>query len=981
MPVLTLCSYFLVAGISAYAAMCHLNYRFGGDIQRTHRLFGWLCVLLVPYLVMHAMAMLASDEARYIALTRWSVTTGLLSLALLPWYTAEHTGYRPTALLVALTTGMLLAIAANLALPYTLQFDTFHGLQQVNLPWGERITVGAGELGISGFLFFFVLAGICYYCFVATLRRHAPSRRPGAGFLLGCLVFTACGVQGLLVRSSIIQSVDLAPFSFLLFALHMSLSLNRDSQDQIQRSERHFRALVEQSPVGIQLLRPDGTTLKVNAAWERIWGHSAALLEGHNVLEDERVKSLGSHLEPLQRALAGETIEIPAVLNEFSDPGTRRDRAEQHWVSTHLYPVRDEAGEVDFIVGVSEDVSESRRAEQAIKLIASGVCASTGEGFFQQLCNSLAELFSARYAYIGCMDENDPDWMKILSFTSRHQGGDIFPYHLGGTPDTEVLTNGIRAFPKDARHHYPDHRLLQALDIDGFVATPLRDRHGQPLGILAVMDNQPLQLNDNLKEILEIFAARAGAELRRVQADEHIRQLAYYDYLTGLANRAHLHEHLSETLREIRASDGSGALLMIDLDHFKTINDALSHDIGDEVLRAVARRLRDVVGNRGFLARLGGDEFAVVMHDHSAKASLDMDEVQALASQLMEKLLSPLFVEERAFTLGASIGVVMLPQGGESELDVMRHADMALYRAKHLGRGNIQFYSPDMQEIAARRLLLEDGLRRAVGNHELDLYFQPQVNARGEVIGAEVLLRWSHPELGNIMPDSFIPIAEETGLIHSVGRWVFDQACARFTAWREQGIDFNGYISINVCPWQFNRADFVEQIRHALHQHNVDPGDIMIELTETALLYDLEEAVERLHSLRALGIRVALDDFGTGYSSLAYLRDLPLDQLKIDKSFIAELDSSVEHPLVESMIAIGGHLGIPVVAEGVETVTQRSILQSHGCERYQGFYFSRPLAEADFLHWLEQHQSRQKPPLRPELAGPANLTLVQDKPR
>ncbi len=960
MPTISIGCYFLVAGISAYAAMCHISCTFGGQVQRTHRLFGWLCVALVPYLVLHTIAMQAGDAETLIAATRWSVMAGLVCLLLLPWYTAEYTGFRPTFLLGCLSLGMLLMIVANLLLPHGIQFETFESFKQVQLPWGETISFGVGRAGPWVYALLALITCIVSYCFIASLRSQRQQRRVSAIFVIGCLLFLACGIEGLLVRTSVLQTVDLGPLSFLLFALHMSRTLDRDNKAAIKRSERHFRALVEQSPVGIQLLRKDGTSSRVNPAWERVWGIKHEHLEGYNVFTDHRLEEDSKYGEMIRRALRGEVTEMTALRQEFGGEAEADAALKQRWVNTHLYPVRDESSEVDFIVAMSEDISETVRAEQAVKLIASGVCASTGEGFFQQMSNSLAELFQTRYAYIGCIDEKDPDRMKILSFTARGDGHPIHSYHLGGTPDTEVLTNGLRAFPRDARHLYPDHRLLQTLSIDGFVATPLRDRLGNPLGIVAVLDDHPLQLSDHLNEILEIFAARAGAELRRVQADEHIRQLAYYDYLTGLANRAHLHEHLSETVREIRASGNSGALLMIDLDHFKTINDALSHDIGDEVLRAVARRLRDVVGNRGFLARLGGDEFAVVMHDHTGEHLLSEELVRAFARQLMDKLLSPLFVEERAFTLGASIGVVLLPQGGETELDVMRHADMALYRAKHLGRANIQFYSPEMQEIAARRLLLEDGLRRAVGNQELELFFQPQVNAAGELIGAETLLRWSHPELGNIMPDSFIPIAEETGLIHSVGRWVFDQACARFTAWREQGIAFDGYISINVCPWQFNRADFVEQIRHSLQQYDIDPGRIMLELTETALLYDLEEAVGRLHSLRELGIRIALDDFGTGYSSLAYLRDLPLDQLKIDKSFIAELDSSVEHPLVESMIAIGGHLNIPVVAEGVETESQRDILMRHGCERFQGFFYARPLEEEEFIRWIGERQQGSK---------------------
>lgn len=262
-----------------------------------------------------------------------------------------------------------------------------------------------------------------------------------------------------------------------------------------------------------------------------------------------------------------------------------------------------------------------------------------------------------------------------------------------------------------------------------------------------------------------------------------------------------------------------------------------------------------------------------------------------------------------------------------------------------------------MQVAAINRFHLEEGLRLAIVNNELELYFQPQVDDAGRMIGAEALLRWHHPELGDIAPDTFIPVAEETGLIHSIGGWVFDQSCARLADWIRRGVPFIGHLSVNVCPWQFARPDFVEQICGALTTHRVDPGRLMLELTETALLYDLEATIDKLKELRALGIRVSLDDFGTGYSSLAHLRDLPLDELKIDKTFIKELNISSKHPLVESMIAIGQHMGLAVIAEGVETKIQRDVLIQLGCECFQGYLFARPLPEGDFLQWLTHDHS------------------------
>ncbi|HQT26398.1 MAG TPA: bifunctional diguanylate cyclase/phosphodiesterase, partial [Burkholderiales bacterium] len=374
------------------------------------------------------------------------------------------------------------------------------------------------------------------------------------------------------------------------------------------------------------------------------------------------------------------------------------------------------------------------------------------------------------------------------------------------------------------------------------------------------------------------------------------------------------------------------------------------HDVGDEVLRAVARRLSEVVSENAFLARLGGDEFVALMTTSEKDAE---DAALVLARKIMEKLASPLFVGERAFNIGASIGVALFPEADETELDILRHADMALYLAKSQGRGGIQLYQPNLQAEATNRLQIEEGLRRAIANDELELYFQPQVDVDGRMVGAEALLRWHHPELGSVPPSSFIPVAEETGLIHEIGGWVFENSCARLTSWLDSAIPFVGQLSINVCPWQFARPDFVSQVRRVLDEHGMDASRLMLELTETALLYDLEEAVGKLRTLRSLGFGIALDDFGTGYSSLAYLKDLPLDKIKVDKAFVGELVSTTEHPLVESMIAIGHHMHLGVIAEGVETAAQAEILASLGCEHFQGYFFSHPLPEKRFTEWMK----------------------------
>jgi diguanylate cyclase (GGDEF)-like protein/PAS domain S-box-containing protein len=436
------------------------------------------------------------------------------------------------------------------------------------------------------------------------------------------------------------------------------------------------------------------------------------------------------------------------------------------------------------------------------------------------------------------------------------------------------------------------------------------------------------------------------------RAEARIHHLAYQDGLTGLANRRSLQEHLAQVLNEVGHSGRQGAMLLIDLDHFKTINDALGHNVGDEVLRAVAHRLSGTVGERGFPARLGGDEFVVVMENLPPDEVKSAAAAEALAREISASLDAPIVLGECVFNVGASIGVSLFQNGKITVPDILRQADMALYRAKNLGRGNIQFFLPSLQAVADQRLRLERGLRTALANNELELYYQPQVTAAGQVFGAEALLRWRHPEMGVVSPSRFIPVAEETGLIHSIGEWVLRQACDKLAAWSRTETQFCGDLTVNLSPWQFVRPDFVQSIRGLIAEQGITPERLVLEVTESALLYDVRETIEKLAALRSAGLKVSLDDFGTGYSSLAYLKDLPLDILKIDKAFVDEIGSGPKYPVVDTIITLGRNMNLTVIAEGVETAAQCGLLVNSGCNAFQGYLFCRPLPEDEFLHWL-----------------------------
>ena len=463
------------------------------------------------------------------------------------------------------------------------------------------------------------------------------------------------------------------------------------------------------------------------------------------------------------------------------------------------------------------------------------------------------------------------------------------------------------------------------------------------------LNARTLQLERTMREL------RAEAETRR-EAEIDLRYVAYHDALTGLPNRPRALYMLADMDADAVQSGVHGAVLMIDLDNFKTINDSLGHQVGDRVLEAIADALLAAAPDDATVARLGGDEFVMLLGalaaDPAAAATLATD----VAEELVARLALPLAIDSRVLNVGASIGVATFPNSGMGPADILRCADIALYVAKGAGRNRAELFLPHMQRTADQRLEIERGLATAVERGELSLRFQPLVTCAGEPAGAEVLLRWQHPVLGAVMPATFIPIAEETGLIHGIGAWVIAQACHRIREWQQRGEDFGGRLAVNVSPWQLANPRFVQQVEAQVRGAGLDPSVLTLELTESALLDDFDAALATLQRLSAAGFRLALDDFGTGYSSLAYLQRLPLDELKIDQSFIRLLEPSTADPLAAFIIDVGRRLGMVTVAEGVETAEQKALLETLGCDLLQGYLIAPPLTEAGYLAWMANQE-------------------------
>jgi diguanylate cyclase (GGDEF)-like protein/PAS domain S-box-containing protein len=426
-------------------------------------------------------------------------------------------------------------------------------------------------------------------------------------------------------------------------------------------------------------------------------------------------------------------------------------------------------------------------------------------------------------------------------------------------------------------------------------------------------------------------------------AQARISHLAYYDSLTGLPNRLQVLERLQQDIARARRHGHSGALLMIDLDQFKTINDSLGHPLGDALLRRIAARLDDDKRAEDFVGRLGGDEFVVLLPEIADSLEFTARSASQKANFLRDYLSKPCTVKGHELHITVSIGVALFPAGQEQANDVLQQADTALFRAKEAGRNAVRFFAPAMQQAANERLSMQTALRRALDNAEFDLAFQPQVGSEGKLKGAEVLLRWTRGEGGPVSPAVFIPIAEETGIVHRLGEFVLRGACERLSIWRKHPLLRVLSISVNVSPRQFRQADFVPRLEALLAEFSVDPRRLMLELTEGVVISDVEDTCSKMAALKRIGVCLSIDDFGTGYSSLSYLKRLPLDELKIDQSFVRDIISDAnDAAIVETIVAMAGHLGLEVIAEGVESAEVLACLRQKGCRAFQGYYFGRP---------------------------------------
>jgi diguanylate cyclase (GGDEF)-like protein/PAS domain S-box-containing protein len=674
------------------------------------------------------------------------------------------------------------------------------------------------------------------------------------------------------------------------------------AESTLRESELQLRTIIDSEPKCVKTTAADGTLLQMNrAGLDMIEADSADQVIGHKMSE-----LIAEPYREQFRALTRRVFEGESGNIEFRVRGLK---GSDRWLDSHTVPMRDARGVIVSALSVTRDITERKYAEEQLRIAA---CA-----------------FESQESMI-ITDANNVILRVNRAFTE-----------ITGYTAEEVTGKTPRLFMSD-RHGKEFYRSMwktihQTGGWQGEVWDRRKNGEVSPKWLtVSAVKNDEGTVTHYIGTHFDIT--------ERKKAEEKIRELAFFDQLTGLPNRTLLQDRLRQTVAASSRDDSYGALLFIDLDHFKKLNDTLGHDVGDLLLKQVAQRVTSCIREGDTAARIGGDEFVVMLtslgpNDGDAAASTEViaEKILAVLNQLYQ-------LGDVAYHSTSSIGVTLFKGSRVSVEELMRQADLAMYRSKAAGRNAVRFFDPAMELAVMERAAMEDDLRRAIEANRFLLHYQAQVTGDGRVTGAEVLVRWQHPQQGLVPPDKFIPLAEETGLILPLGHWVLQTACAQLAVWAGQPEMAQLTVAVNVSAHQFRQASFVDQVFAILQSTGANPQRLKLELTESMLVSNVEDLVEKMHALKAKGIGFSLDDFGTGYSSLSYLKRLPLDQLKIDRSFVHDvLIDSNDAAIAKTIIALAQSLGLGVIAEGVETSQERNFLANAGCHAYQGYFFTRPL--------------------------------------
>jgi diguanylate cyclase (GGDEF)-like protein/hemerythrin-like metal-binding protein/PAS domain S-box-containing protein len=675
---------------------------------------------------------------------------------------------------------------------------------------------------------------------------------------------------------------------------------------RLTNSESQLRAIFENEPECIKIIDAQGCLVQINPAGLKMLEiDSAEQVIGHQVFNVVAPEYRSAYAKLHQRVIAGESMQM-----EFEVIGLKGTR---RWLDTHAVPMKEANGAVVHL-SVTRDISERKQSEHQLRIAATAFESQEGM-LITDADNVILRVNKA--------------FTEITGFTAEEVVGKNPCIFQSGRHDQNYFT-----------------AMWNSVSITGKWEGEIwnRRKNGEIfpeyLTITAVK---------NLEGIVTHFVATYTDITQRKMAAEEIERLAYYDPLTGLPNRQLLQDRLKLALASSHRSGRKGSLLFIDLDNFKTLNDTVGHDVGDLLLKQVAQRLEGCVREGDTVARLGGDEFVVVLEDLSEQAFESATLTETIGKKILAIFNQPYLLNSYEYLSTASIGATLFNGYEQSSDDILKQADIAMYHAKTSGRNTLCFFDPQMQAGITARVALEADLRLALAENQFKLYYQLQIHHDRQIIGAEVLIRWQHPQRGLISPQEFIPLAEETGLILPIGQWVLETACAQLKSWEDSEYAQHLQLAVNVSARQFHQADFVEQVSQVLLRSAINPEKLKLELTESLVLDDIEDSIIKMHALRKIGVRFSMDDFGTGYSSLAYLTQLPLDQLKIDQSFVRNICMKpTDAIIVQTIIGMAKNLGMEVIAEGVETEVQRAFLEQHGCPVCQGYLFSKPVPVEQF---------------------------------
>ena len=686
------------------------------------------------------------------------------------------------------------------------------------------------------------------------------------------------------------------------------------AEDSLRESEQNHRAILESMAEPYYQVDLNGNLVLINTAFRQLLGYPEHELLGMNNREFQVPEVAARVFQKFNN------VYRTGVPTTGYDWELVRKDGSKVLVEASIHLIKDADGQPVGFRGMLRDVTTRRQDEQALR--------ESKERF-----RSLTELSSDWYW------EQDSEF-RFVRFEGR--GKSTFENYLGKTAEEigfDVMDSGSESYrgPQEARKPYRDVVMSYIL----------RGEHRY-----FNVSGEPIFSDDGR------FRGYRGVSrdiTERKRAEQRIQYLATHDELTGIPNRAKFSRTLNVAIESARHRDGKFAVLFIDLDRFKTINDSLGHTPGDTLLKETAARLGQVLRCNDVVARLGGDEFVVLVEEVN-----EIEQVKTVARKILSAVIKPVDLMGQECRVTASIGISMYPADGQDEQSLMKNADIAMYRAKDEGKNNYRFYSRDMMGHSIERLMLDTGLRHALEHNEFFLHYQPKRDLRtGQITGVEALLRWQHPELGVVSPSQFIPLAEDTGLIVPIGKWVLETACAQAMAWQRQGLP-PVHMAVNLSARQFADENLLTDIATLLQETGLMPELLEFEITESMVMQDPERAIKLLAAIKQLGVRLAIDDFGTGYSSMALLKRFPIDILKIDRSFIREIPKNAEdNAIADAIIAMGKALNLTVVAEGVETAEQERFLREHACDEIQGYYFSRPVAHDAFADLQRQHMISQ----------------------